>query len=75
MDDLEPTATSNGDAALPDWARVDPSTEEDLIEFCHQHVGSYKKPAVLRFAPTLPRNGVGKLVRRELRQEFLTGAR
>ena len=31
MDDLEPTATSNGDAALPDWARVDPSTEEDLI--------------------------------------------
>ncbi len=31
MDDLEPTTTSNGDAALPDWARVDPSTEEDLI--------------------------------------------
>jgi transcriptional antiterminator NusG len=31
MDDLEPTATNNGDAALPDWARVDPSTEEDLI--------------------------------------------
>jgi len=31
MDDLEPTATSNGDSAPPDWARDDPSTEEDLI--------------------------------------------
>ena len=31
MNDLEPTASSNGDAALPDWARTDPSTEEDLI--------------------------------------------
>src|SRR3954447_22674281 len=31
MDDLEPTAASNGDAALPDWTRADPSTEEDLI--------------------------------------------
>ena len=31
MDDLEPTATSNGDAAPPDWTRADPSTEEDLI--------------------------------------------
>jgi len=31
MDDLEPIATSNGEAARPDWARTDPSTEEDLI--------------------------------------------
>jgi len=31
MDDLEPTTTSNGDSALPAWARVDPSTEADLI--------------------------------------------
>jgi transcriptional antiterminator NusG len=31
MDDLEPTTTSNGEGALPDWARTDPSTEEDLI--------------------------------------------
>ena len=31
MDDVNPTTTSNGDSALPDWARVDPSTEADLI--------------------------------------------
>ena len=31
MDNVNPTATTNDDAASPEWTRVDPSTEADLI--------------------------------------------
>jgi acyl-CoA synthetase (AMP-forming)/AMP-acid ligase II len=46
------------------------ATPELLVEFCHQHLASYKKPTVLHVVDHLPRNALGKLLRRELRAQF-----
>ncbi|MCC7081055.1 MAG: AMP-binding protein [Burkholderiales bacterium] len=41
-----------------------------LIEFCARHLPAYMKPRRIDFAATLPRNAVGKVLRRELREPF-----
>lgn len=47
----------------PGWS----VTEEELISFCQQHLASYKKPRVIGFADSLPKNAYGKVLKRELR--------
>jgi acyl-CoA synthetase (AMP-forming)/AMP-acid ligase II len=47
----------------PGWS----VTEEELIAFCQQHLTSYKKPRVIGFADSLPKNAYGKVLKRELR--------
>ena len=42
-------------------------TPEELIEFCRKRVASFKKPEIVHFVDSLPRNPLGKVVRRELR--------
>ena len=44
-------------------------TEEELIEHCHQRLASFKKPESLVFADQLPRNSLGKVLKRVLREE------
>jgi long-chain acyl-CoA synthetase len=39
---------------------------DDLIEFCKQNLASYKKPKYIFFVPELPRNSIGKVLKREL---------
>jgi len=43
------------------------ATEEELGEFCRQRLASFKKPEVFRFLAELPKNPMGKILRRELR--------
>jgi acyl-CoA synthetase (AMP-forming)/AMP-acid ligase II len=43
------------------------TTEAALVEFCRERLASFKKPEVLRFLPELPKNPMGKVLRRELR--------
>ncbi|MBH05711.1 MAG: AMP-dependent synthetase [Phycisphaeraceae bacterium] len=45
-------------------------TEEDLIDFCKQHIASYKKPKSIDFMDELPKNNYGKIVKRELRDRY-----
>ena len=45
-------------------------TEDELIEFCRARLASFKKPEVVRFFPALPRNPLGKILRRDLRVAF-----
>jgi acyl-CoA synthetase (AMP-forming)/AMP-acid ligase II len=45
------------------------ATADDLAEFCRQRLASFKKPEVFRFLPELPKNPMGKILRRELRVE------
>jgi acyl-CoA synthetase (AMP-forming)/AMP-acid ligase II len=42
-------------------------TAEALGEFCRQRLASFKKPEVIQFLPELPKNPMGKVLRRELR--------
>lgn len=52
--------------ALIDGARSDPSIEEPM-EFCLQHLSSYKVPRDFAFIDELPRNPNGKILKRSLR--------
>lgn len=45
-------------------------TGEEVIEFCKRHLASYKKPRSVDFADTLPRNTVGKVLKRVLREQY-----
>jgi long-chain acyl-CoA synthetase len=45
------------------------ATEEDFIAYFRQHLTRYKVPSVVEFREDLPKSMVGKILRRELRQE------
>jgi long-chain acyl-CoA synthetase len=50
--------------------RKDPSlTEEALREFCRENLTGYKRPKQIEFRDSLPKTNVGKILRRELRDE------
>ncbi|MBI3868712.1 MAG: long-chain fatty acid--CoA ligase [Verrucomicrobia bacterium] len=42
--------------------------EEEVIEYCRKNLAAYKIPRSVEFRDTLPRSGVGKYLRRELRK-------
>ena len=43
-------------------------TEDEVKEFCKQHLASYKKPKKVRFLDSLPRNPAGKIMKEELKK-------
>ncbi len=45
----------------------------DLIRFAEGRLARYKLPKAVEFAPALPRNAAGKVLRRELREPFWAG--
>ncbi|PYF04840.1 fatty-acyl-CoA synthase [Rhodopseudomonas faecalis] len=45
----------------------------DLIAFAHQRIAKFKTPRSIDFLPELPRNGSGKILRRELRAPYWVG--
>jgi long-chain acyl-CoA synthetase len=44
-------------------------SEADIIEYCKDKLAPYKIPKIIEFAGELPRTDVGKVSRRELREE------
>ncbi len=44
-------------------------TEAQIREFCHQHLTGYKVPKHVEFRKELPKSNVGKVLRRQLRDE------
>ncbi|MCS5968978.1 AMP-binding protein [Klebsiella variicola subsp. variicola] len=44
-------------------------TEDALITFCRRHLTGYKVPKLVEFRDELPKSNVGKILRRELRDE------
>ncbi len=53
-----------------------PSTEvtaEEIIAHARTRIAGYKVPKSVDFIPALPRNGTGKILRRELREPFWVG--
>jgi acyl-CoA synthetase (AMP-forming)/AMP-acid ligase II len=43
---------------------------DEIIEFCRRHLAGYKCPRTVDFAPSLPRNASGKILKTELRQPY-----
>ncbi|MDT9598848.1 class I adenylate-forming enzyme family protein [Sphingosinicella rhizophila] len=45
--------------------------EKELLAFCRQQLAGYKTPKSVHFVGDLPRTGIGKIARREVRDQFL----
>ncbi len=45
----------------------------ELGEFCRQRLATFKKPEVFRFVDALPKNQMGKVLKKELRAELGEG--
>jgi len=49
------------------------ATGEEIIDFCKQHLASYKKPKSVDFIEAIPKNPYGKVLKRELREKYWAG--
>jgi long-chain acyl-CoA synthetase len=62
--------SKSGEAVKAFVVRKDPNlTADDIIKFCHQQLTNYKVPKHIEFRTDLPKTNVGKILRRELRDE------
>ena len=46
------------------------ATEKDLIDFCRENIAGYKKPRSVDFVDDLPKSNYGKILKRELRDQY-----
>jgi long-chain acyl-CoA synthetase len=44
-------------------------TAEDLVTYCRKEMTAYKTPRIVQFIDALPKSNVGKILRRELRDQ------
>ncbi len=59
-----------GEAVKLFVVKKDPAlTERDIMEYCKEQLTGYKKPKYVEFRSDLPKTNVGKILRRELRDE------
>jgi len=48
-------------------------SEAELIEFCRSRLAHYKCPQSIEFCESLPKNAMGKVLKRELRKKYQAG--
>jgi long-chain acyl-CoA synthetase len=51
------------------WVVVKPGetvTEEEIRDWCKEHLAKFKVPTIVEFRSELPKTTVGKILRREL---------
>jgi long-chain acyl-CoA synthetase len=61
---------NSGEAVKLFVVRKDPNlTVEQLLDYCKEQLTAYKKPKYVEFRDQLPKSNVGKILRRELRDE------
>ncbi len=46
------------------------ATAEEIMEFCRKRLSSFKKPESVVFVEELPRNSMGKMLKRDLKERF-----
>jgi long-chain acyl-CoA synthetase len=62
--------SNSGEAVKLFVVRKDPSlTVDQLMDYCKEQFTGYKKPKFIEFRDELPKSNVGKILRRELRDE------
>ena len=47
------------------------ASEREMLDFCRENMAGYKRPRSIEFREALPQSAVGKVLRRELRDEEL----
>ena len=47
-----------------------PIEEGELIDLCRRELAGYKKPSGVVFTDQLPRNAAGKILKRNLREQY-----
>ncbi|WP_092277966.1 MULTISPECIES: long-chain-fatty-acid--CoA ligase [unclassified Duganella] len=61
---------NSGEAVKLFIVRKDPAlTAEQVLDFCKHELTAYKKPKYIEFRDELPKTNVGKILRRQLRDE------
>ena len=45
-------------------------SEGDLVEYCQQRLAGFKRPRSIVFVDQLPRNAMGKVLKRDLREQY-----
>jgi len=48
-------------------------TEEEIIQYCKKHLASYKKPKSVDFIDALPKNAMGKILKKDLKAAYWKG--
>lgn len=62
--------SGSGEAVKAFVVKKDPNlTAEDVIKFCREQLTGYKVPKRIEFRANLPKTNVGKILRRQLRDE------
>jgi acyl-CoA synthetase (AMP-forming)/AMP-acid ligase II len=46
------------------------ASEEEIMEFCREKLSSFKRPRSVVFVDSLPRNVLGKVIKKELRENY-----
>jgi len=46
------------------------ATEEEIIEYCKERLAGFKRPRSVIFVESLPRNPMGKVMKKELREKY-----
>jgi long-chain acyl-CoA synthetase len=65
----------SGEAVKAFVVKKDPDvTAEDIVKFCHGQLTNYKVPKHIEFRTSLPKTNVGKILRRQLRDEKTAAA-
>ncbi|HLG79499.1 MAG TPA: long-chain fatty acid--CoA ligase [Bradyrhizobium sp.] len=65
----------SGEAVKAFIVKKDPNvTAEDIVKFCHTQLTNYKVPRHIEFRTSLPKTNVGKILRRQLRDEKTAAA-
>jgi long-chain acyl-CoA synthetase len=62
--------SKSGEAVKAFIVKKDPNlTADDVLKFCHEQLTNYKVPKHVEFRTDLPKTNVGKILRRQLRDE------
>jgi len=51
------------------------ATTEDILDFCRGKLGGFERPRSVDFVEALPRNSLGKVLKRTLREPYWAGQR
>jgi acyl-CoA synthetase (AMP-forming)/AMP-acid ligase II len=46
------------------------ATDDDIMEFCRANLASFKRPRSVYFTDVLPRNQLGKILKKEMREQY-----